>query len=384
MTLAAILCSYLTYLYRYYSHQHEAFQRLRLTCEWAKGYYESQTEEWGAPAKDKLGVPLNPRTPSILERFGYPPVEDLSAVEINLPDDLGELIDPVAKLRRLRWLTLRAPSAQKQDLARLEELASVRAVDMSFSNMDDDDLLATRLPERVEFLDLTRTTIHGPGLRSLERLTHLRELVLEGTGVIDEGIGNLPRLPRLEVLSLVRTNVHDPSVGDARRLPMLHTLLLGWSETGPRLTNVGSIQTLTTLELSGTKIDDSSLIDLRGLSLLERLWLADTEITAAGLKNLLSLHGLRELELDADICTHQGIAALRQLPSLEELYVLNANEELLCRLRKELPNLKIVSADVSPWLVKVRWSHCVDRAIRRERVGATPVPAATSVGNPFE
>ena len=73
------------------------------------------------------------------------------------------------------------------------------------------------------------------------------------------------------------------------------------------------------VNLSGAKVTDSDLKDLRGFKGLRTLLLEGTQITDAGLKDLKELKGLRWLDLCNTQVTDAGLKDLKELKGLKTL-----------------------------------------------------------------
>lgn len=72
------------------------------------------------------------------------------------------------------------------------------------------------------------------------------------------------------------------------------------------------------LQLSGTRVDNTDLVHLQGLTGLQVLWLYDTRVSDAGLVYLRGLQGLRVLNLRGTLVSVGGVDALQQcLPACE-------------------------------------------------------------------
>jgi Leucine-rich repeat (LRR) protein len=77
--------------------------------------------------------------------------------------------------------------------------------------------------------------------------------------------------------------------------------------------------TVTFVFLAGTRITDSGVAGLTGLTRLERLSLRDTQITDRGLQHLGALTRLRNLTLDGTDVTDAGLDDLAPLTKLQAL-----------------------------------------------------------------
>lgn len=72
------------------------------------------------------------------------------------------------------------------------------------------------------------------------------------------------------------------------------------------------------LQLSGTRVGNTDLVHLQGLTGLQVLWLYDTRVSDAGLVYLRGLQGLRVLNLRGTLVSVGGVDALQQcLPACE-------------------------------------------------------------------
>lgn len=97
---------------------------------------------------------------------------------------------------------------------------------------------------------------------------------------------------------------------------------LSWSSaTDADVLHLRYLTELRRLDLTGTRISDSSLSILRALPALEVLRLGTSDVTNTGLANLAALTRLRSLELDGVTITRDGLATLCELPRLVELHV---------------------------------------------------------------
>ena len=86
------------------------------------------------------------------------------------------------------------------------------------------------------FSGLTRTAVTDAGLAHLDALTELEELVVNNTALTDAGLGRLAKLRRLRSLSITNTQVTDAGLKHLKRLPNLKSIMVG---ANPRVTNEG-------------------------------------------------------------------------------------------------------------------------------------------------
>jgi Leucine-rich repeat (LRR) protein len=81
---------------------------------------------------------------------------------------------------------------------------------------------------------------------------------------------------------------------------------------------------LKRLDLRGTRISDGTLEIVSGLSGLEALDIAHTEVTDLGLENLITLDNLKELALGKGRLSAAGFAKVHMLPGLTYLDISGA------------------------------------------------------------
>jgi hypothetical protein len=154
-------------------------------------------------------------------------------------------------------------------------------------------------------------------LELLDPRITIRNLALGKTSVTDIGMQRLPSLERLEWLDLSGTTVSDAgthglaATGGLRQASFEHTAV--GDETVARLT--ASRQTLEQLDLAHTQITDAALASIAQLPRLEQLWLTGTEITDGAAEHLRRLPRLRVLDLsgtklgkDARLALERSIA----------------------------------------------------------------------------
>ncbi len=68
---------------------------------------------------------------------------------------------------------------------------------------------------------------------------------------------------------------------------------------------------LAELDLDGTQVTDAGLEHLKGMTILQLLYLNDTQITDVGLGHLKGLPNLDSLHLNGTQVTDRGIESLR-------------------------------------------------------------------------
>jgi len=125
-------------------------------------------------------------------------------------------------------------------------------------------------------------------LVSLGRLTNLRGLILDKTGITDKEMARLAGLTKLQSLELRERRIGDEG-----------------------LAYLADLTNLERLSLSGTGVTDDGLVHLKKLNKLKNLSLGRAHITDAGLVHLERLANLRFVFLRNTRVTKQGVARLR-------------------------------------------------------------------------
>ncbi len=200
---------------------------------------------------------------------------ELYGIENSRTDQADDsLMEPVAKLFRLKRLTIRGTQISDEGLRNLAYLKDLR------------------------FLEVSCHWQRHKGLVYLKNLSNLQKLYLETSPVDDADLHCAANNRSLEVLDLSHTNIT--------------------SAAGPVL---AGFRKLRDLNLGSTKIDDSILKDIGSLESLEILSLADNRITGTRLQGILNLKSLKILYLNGTDVTDRGVKILAKLPALEEVFL---------------------------------------------------------------
>ena len=187
-------------------------------------------------------------------------------------------------------------------------------------------------------------------LASIDRLTSLVELKLEGVIVSDKELNNIASLPRLKILGL--QVVHKDRYGDfgcslfssgleglteldlsgsdyidqdiwrhLKRLGQLRKLNLEYTNiTDADLGHISNLTELTELDIScNCHITDSGLQYIKNLTKLTMLNISDNSITDAGLQYIVYLTKLTKLNVSDTKITDAGIEYLIHLGNLKVL-----------------------------------------------------------------
>jgi hypothetical protein len=122
-----------------------------------------------------------------------------------------------------------------------------------------------------------------------------------------------------------------------------HVYLGNTSITDADLKNVKGMNRLRYLFLNGTRVSDGGLENLTGLTKLHALSLHGIQLSDAGLKPLAGLTQLQSLDLVGTHVTDDGLKTLDGLNRLEFLFLegTKVTDKGLKKLQQALPNCKI-------------------------------------------
>jgi len=144
---------------------------------------------------------------------------------------------------------------------------------------------------------------------------------LRSTWVTDTDLRRLARLPHLTHLDLSLTRITDQGMQELKSLTGIVDLNLRFAEyvTDEGLAAIKSWKKLKRLNVHGTKISDTTLDHISGITTLESLNIGSAMVTDVGLERLSSLPNLKELTMGGNELGDAGLQALRQLPGLTYL-----------------------------------------------------------------
>jgi Leucine-rich repeat (LRR) protein len=157
--------------------------------------------------------------------------------------------------------------------------------------------LQTRHVDHVDFARCKR--LDDATLQRLAVLRHLGSLNLDDTNLTDEQLRYIAGLKHLRVLLLADTRISDNGLRHLRDLPKLAGLYLGGTNVSSAgLRHLAGLRGLRVLDLRDTLVTEEGLPYLRRVDQLEVLGLS--EITDAGLPNLMNMQNLKRLSVKAN------------------------------------------------------------------------------------
>ncbi len=220
-------------------------------------------------------------------------------------------------LPRLRGLNLSWTSVQGPGLVHLRENTSLTYLDLSELPLSDDDLEHLIPLARIKSLSLGSNRITDKGLRTLRHLKEIRKLELAHACVTGAELGRLIN-SKYESIIFDDMNIADLDwIKIARNLRKLTLTRMNLSNHS--LQTLESIDGLQKLALGSNKgVDDAGLVHLSKLQSLEDLTIQDLPVTDTGILVLKSLTQLQRFILTDTHVTSKGIAELNTLlPSAE-------------------------------------------------------------------
>ena len=233
------------------------------------------------------------------------------------------------------------PTAQSlpERLLGTDFFADILTVEAYQSRVDDSTLAQLKHLPKLEFLDLSATSVTDKGLLHVRETPELRYLGLDETAVTDKTLETLAGLPYLTILSLSETKVTDrglehlgalhsltivrlPRTVDGRglshlRAPLVELQLPAVSREGWR--EVIKFPGLRRLVVDGRSLVDKDMQALGSLKELKELHLYDAaQLTDASLHHFQSLGQLEEMIIRSVLITNNGVSDLRRaLPKAE-------------------------------------------------------------------
>lgn len=144
---------------------------------------------------------------------------------------------------------------------------------------------------------------------------------LRSSWVADSDLRKLLQYPNLTYLNLSLTRVTDQGMQEIKSLKNIEELDLRFAEyiTDEGLAAIKDWRKLKRLILHGTKISDTTLDHIAGITSIVSLNIGSAMITDVGLERLAVLPNLKDLTMGGNELGDAGLQALRQLPGLTYL-----------------------------------------------------------------
>ena len=211
-------------------------------------------------------------------------------------------------------------AALDADLVSLGRLTNLRGLILDKTGITDKEMARLAGLTKLQSLELRERRIGDGGLAYLADLTNLERLSLSGTGVTDDGLVHLKKLNKLKNLSLDTPWITDAGLAHIKHLTKLELLQIDSQiASGAALQHIGALTKLRCLTFHAAKVTDAHVAHIAHLTELEQLWLNFTGVTDAGLVHLSGMINLRNLNLGRAHITDAGLSHLKGLANLESL-----------------------------------------------------------------
>ena len=144
---------------------------------------------------------------------------------------------------------------------------------------------------------------------------------LRASWVTDTDLRKLLSCPISTTLDLSLTRITDQGMQELKNAPGIVDLNLYFAEyvTDEGLAAIKDWKKLKRLNVHGTKISDTTLEHISGITTLESVNVGSAMITDVGIERLVSLPNLKELTMGGNELGDAGLQALRQIPGLTYL-----------------------------------------------------------------
>jgi internalin A len=144
---------------------------------------------------------------------------------------------------------------------------------------------------------------------------------LRASWVTDTDLRKLVQLPHLNYLDLSLTRITDQGMLELKNVAGIVDLNLYFAEyvTDEGLAAIRDWKKLQRLNVHGTKISDTTLEHISGITSLVSVNVGSAMVTDVGIERLASLPNLKELTIGGNNLGDAGLQALRQIPGLTYL-----------------------------------------------------------------
>jgi Leucine-rich repeat (LRR) protein len=174
----------------------------------------------------------------------------------------------------------------------------------------------------VRFLSLNDSNLTDRGLLEVKHLKKLEELQIDNSSITRDGLKELKNLPKLRRLSARSDRIDDAALNNIKDIASLEYLQCGRNET---LTAAGyghlkTMKNLNTLDVMENHIDVNSAQEISQLPHIAWINLDSTDVDDAGLKALSKMSKLKHLDLpNCKKVSRTGLNYLSRLPNLQHI-----------------------------------------------------------------
>lgn len=252
-----------------------------------------------------------------------PQIEDLSWIQNLPPDGVEELICHAARF----------DGSQLKYIAHLHKL---RRLQLSFCKITDRDLSELSTLVDLKHLQLNWTAVSDAGLNHLQNLQSLKTLDLSRTQISDKGLEAISKLQKLAHLSLWDCKITGCTLTQFANLPTLTHLWLSRTRLQDSFgQGLGLLTHLQSLEIAETQAADGTIESLKATP-LETLDISQTKVGDSSVKIICSMESLRKLGAMETLITSEGAEMIRkQRPNLEFNYSERSLQPTLAQTRQK-------------------------------------------------
>lgn len=198
------------------------------------------------------------------------------------------------------------------------------------------------LPD-LAYLDLSNSSVAGPGLKHVGALKSLERLNLTLTLITDPWLEQLGGLTNLRVLSLASAKCSGAGykfLGNLKRLETANFHTAPVDDAG--LAGISKVPSHERLEIVHTHFTDTGAQSLAKLVNLERLQMGSRKATGAAVKPLTGLKKLRELDLHDGQASVEGVRHASEIQSLRVLRIYGPIKDEGAQPLAKLKNLEVL------------------------------------------
>ncbi|MCA9804366.1 MAG: protein kinase [Cyanobacteria bacterium HKST-UBA02] len=253
-----------------------------------------------------LGIYLMLQTHTIKNRKRAKSGQNMA--EVSYPQS----IDDLEKKMRSRLSAARVRENFRKD-------GSVRAINWEAQPYNDDSLKGIAdLP--LENLNLSFTQVTDRGIDTIVGIKTLHRLDLEGLALKPDSVRKLSKLPELYVISLGRGPVGDDIFDALSKIQSLEIIRLSACNgvAGKGIASLNDLPNLRNLSLTGTRVDYRYMTDLDAQT-VHSLYLGNTGLEDKDVPFILHMTNLRRLAADNNQLSGAGLWKLRRLRRLKIL-----------------------------------------------------------------
>ncbi|QDS87116.1 Leucine Rich repeats (2 copies) [Rosistilla ulvae] len=223
---------------------------------------------------------------------------DLRGLFPDAAEDQADEFAWVAGLPKLQKILARGPGVTLEAVEKLKAHPELKVIGFDNCTQVGDEAVAVlvTLPKLAD-VDLIKSEITDESLKTLAGCDTIRQIRIARTKVTDAGIKSLEAAKQLELLDLLECSLL----------------------TNECATSVGKLTKMRNVRLPNA-VDDSGLAQLTGLNNLVALGLQYCRVGPEGIKHLVGLKELKEINLyGASKVDDEVIPLLAQLPKLQKV-----------------------------------------------------------------